>query len=106
MTVAKCTAACKAADAANILAGVEYGGECCKYLPRWMGRGWKVMSQIRREGLTVVFSKIDCGKKISNGAQPAPASKCNMVCNGNSTEYCGGGGALNVYNLGGTLPTR
>lgn len=75
MTVAKCTAACKAADAANILAGVEYGGECY------------------------------CGKKISNGAQPAPASKCNMLCNGNTTEYCGGPGALNVYNLEGTLPT-
>lgn len=30
MTVAKCTAACAAADATNTLAGVEYGGECCK----------------------------------------------------------------------------
>ncbi|KJK78891.1 hypothetical protein H634G_05705 [Metarhizium anisopliae BRIP 53293] len=75
MTVAKCTAACAAADATNTLAGVEYGGECY------------------------------CGKRISNGAQPAPASKCSMVCNGNSTEYCGGPGALNVYSLGGTLPT-
>lgn len=29
MTVAKCTAACRAAN--YILAGVEYGGECCKW---------------------------------------------------------------------------
>ncbi|OAA42559.1 Galactose oxidase, beta-propeller [Metarhizium rileyi] len=75
MTVAKCTAACAAADAANTLAGMEYGGECY------------------------------CGKEISNGAQPAPASKCGMLCNGNGTEYCGGPGALNMYSLGGALPT-
>lgn len=29
MTVAKCTAACRAAN--YILAGVEYGGECCRW---------------------------------------------------------------------------
>ncbi|KAG6008327.1 hypothetical protein E4U21_004653 [Claviceps maximensis] len=74
MTVAKCTAACQSADAGNILAGVEYGGECY------------------------------CGKKLSNGARKAPDySKCNMACNGNSTEYCGGPGALNVYGYGGQL---
>ncbi|KAG5977846.1 hypothetical protein E4U55_006494, partial [Claviceps digitariae] len=72
MTVAKCTTACKSADAGNILAGVEYGGECY------------------------------CGKELSNGARKAPdSSKCNMVCNGNSSEYCGGPGALNVYEYGG-----
>lgn len=31
LTVAKCTAACRAAN--YILAGVEYGGECCKSCP-------------------------------------------------------------------------
>ncbi|KAK2590697.1 hypothetical protein QQS21_011621 [Conoideocrella luteorostrata] len=75
MTVAKCTAACRAADAGNILAGVEYGGECY------------------------------CGKKFSNGAKQAPDSQCNMVCNGNSTEYCGGSGTLNVYDYNMQYPT-
>jgi hypothetical protein len=32
LTVEKCTAACHAAN--YILAGVEYGGECCKWLKR------------------------------------------------------------------------
>lgn len=51
---------------------------------------------------------VDCGKTFSNGAEKAPDnSGCNMVCNGNSTEYCGGPGALNVYSYGGQLlPTR
>lgn len=64
MTVAKCTAACLAAN--YILAGLEYGGECF------------------------------CGNTISNGA--TPSTGCTMTCNGNSTEFCGAGGRLNVYN--------
>lgn len=36
MTVAKCTAACKAAG--YILAGVEYSGECCKCC--WFNISW------------------------------------------------------------------
>ncbi|UNI14601.1 (Methyl)glyoxal oxidase [Purpureocillium takamizusanense] len=39
-----------------------------------------------------------CGNKISNGGQPAD-SGCNMPCNGNSSEYCGGSGRLNVYQI-------
>ncbi|AEO53498.1 glyoxal oxidase like protein [Thermothelomyces thermophilus ATCC 42464] len=65
MTVAKCTAACRAAN--YILAGVEYGGECY------------------------------CGNTIANGGAPAD-SGCSMVCNGNSTEFCGGPDRLNVYS--------
>ncbi|KAG7293052.1 hypothetical protein NEMBOFW57_003098 [Staphylotrichum longicolle] len=68
MTVAKCTAACRAAN--YILAGVEYSGECY------------------------------CGNTIANGGAPA-TSGCDMLCNGNSTEYCGGGNRLNVYNYQG-----
>ncbi|KAK5990459.1 WSC domain-containing protein [Cladobotryum mycophilum] len=67
MTVAKCTAGCKAGG--FNYAGVEYGGECY------------------------------CGKQISNGAVPA-TSGCTMTCNGNSTEFCGGGGRLNLYSNG------
>ncbi|KAH6634407.1 glyoxal oxidase-like protein [Chaetomium sp. MPI-SDFR-AT-0129] len=68
LTVAKCTAACRAAN--YILAGVEYGGECY------------------------------CGNTISNGGAPA-TSGCSMLCNGNSSEVCGGPDRLNVYNFQG-----
>ncbi|KAK0632014.1 hypothetical protein B0T14DRAFT_490452 [Immersiella caudata] len=39
-----------------------------------------------------------CGNTISNGG--APAAGCNMLCNGNSSEYCGAGNRLNVYTRG------
>ena len=52
-------------------AGVEYAGECY------------------------------CGNAIANGG-PAPDgfSGCNMLCNGNSSEYCGGPNRLDMYKLG------
>lgn len=43
-------------------------------------------------------SECFCGHVISNGG--APATGCNMVCNGNSSEFCGAGGRLNVYTRG------
>lgn len=39
----------------------------------------------------------DCGNSIANGATPA-TSGCSMVCNGDSSEFCGGPDRLNVYN--------
>ncbi|KAM0273271.1 hypothetical protein ACHAQH_008340 [Verticillium albo-atrum] len=58
-------------------AGVQYGGEC-----------W-------------------CANAITTGAVPAPAAECNMACNGNGTEYCGGGSRLNIYQResGETFPS-
>ncbi|KAK3336500.1 glyoxal oxidase-like protein [Cercophora scortea] len=38
-----------------------------------------------------------CGNTIANGGLPA-SSGCNMLCNGNSSEICGGGNRLNVYD--------
>ncbi|KAK3383119.1 glyoxal oxidase-like protein [Lasiosphaeria ovina] len=38
-----------------------------------------------------------CGNTIANGGH-TDTSGCNMLCNGNNTEICGGGGHLNVYN--------
>ncbi|EAQ93303.1 hypothetical protein CHGG_01538 [Chaetomium globosum CBS 148.51] len=38
-----------------------------------------------------------CGNSIANGAIPA-TSGCSMVCNGDSSEFCGGPDRLNVYN--------
>ncbi|ETN45954.1 uncharacterized protein HMPREF1541_00136 [Cyphellophora europaea CBS 101466] len=70
MTVANCVAVC----AANgyTISGVEYSGECY------------------------------CGNTFSNGGAPAPdgLAGCNMICNGNSSEYCGGPNRLDVYVLG------
>ncbi|KAK0382968.1 hypothetical protein NLU13_8884 [Sarocladium strictum] len=57
-------------------AGVEYAGECF------------------------------CGSALRAGANPAPAAECNMACKGNTTELCGGGSRLNVYQLDdGSIPT-
>ncbi|KAM7223227.1 putative fungistatic metabolite [Rhypophila decipiens] len=38
-----------------------------------------------------------CGNTIANGGARA-TSGCNMLCNGNQTEFCGGGSRLNIYN--------
>ncbi|KAH7003124.1 WSC domain-containing protein, partial [Fusarium venenatum] len=52
-----------------VYAGVEYGGECY------------------------------CGNTFTDGSVPAPIAECGMLCNGNSSEYCGGPNRLNVYQL-------
>ena len=45
---------------------------------------------------------IVCDTKFENYGAPIPASGCNMACTGNSSEFCGGPDALNVYNYTGT----
>jgi Glyoxal oxidase N-terminus/WSC domain len=67
LTVELCISACQ--DAGFTLAGLEYGSECF------------------------------CGKSIANGGAPAPdgSAGCNMGCNGNKTEKCGGPDRLNLY---------
>jgi hypothetical protein len=67
LSIALCTQAC-GAGGYNI-SGAEYGGECY------------------------------CGTSFSNYGAPAldGSAGCNMVCNGNSSEYCGGPNRLNVY---------
>ncbi|KAI2467216.1 putative glyoxal oxidase [Annulohypoxylon bovei var. microspora] len=39
-----------------------------------------------------------CGNSISNGAMPAEDG-CDMPCNANNSEVCGGSNRLNVYNF-------
>jgi WSC domain len=72
MTIELCTAACLAAG--FTLAGVEYAGECY------------------------------CDTAISNGGGPAPDGNalCDMACNGNAAETCGGPNRLNVYSYTGS----
>lgn len=43
---------------------------------------------------------VDCGLAFANGGgASAPAGDCNMVCTGNSSEFCGGPNRLTAYNL-------
>ncbi|KAF9696805.1 hypothetical protein EKO04_005426 [Ascochyta lentis] len=41
-----------------------------------------------------------CGNSLRCPSAPTVASACNMACNGNATEFCGGPNAMNVYQLG------
>ncbi|KDR73047.1 hypothetical protein GALMADRAFT_142740 [Galerina marginata CBS 339.88] len=43
-----------------------------------------------------------CASAIGNGGGPAAATDCNMVCQGNSSEFCGGPNRLNAYKYTGT----
>ena len=70
MTVGGCAQGCAAAGYS--LAGVEYGGECF------------------------------CDNALASSAQlqagDAASSGCDMTCNGNRTQWCGGANRLNVYS--------
>ncbi|KAH9946755.1 hypothetical protein B0H21DRAFT_388973 [Amylocystis lapponica] len=46
-----------------------------------------------------------CGTAFENGGAPISLSSCNMACQGNSSEFCGGPNALDVYNYTGIVPT-
>lgn len=67
MTVESCTAFCKANVPSGGYAGVEYASQCY------------------------------CAATLSRTLVEQPASSCDMVCTGNSKEFCGAGGMLNVY---------
>lgn len=41
-----------------------------------------------------------CGSSLRCPSAPTVASACNMACNGNAMEFCGGPNAMNVYHLG------
>ncbi|KAL5480284.1 hypothetical protein ACEPAI_1554 [Sanghuangporus weigelae] len=43
-----------------------------------------------------------CGTEIQGEGAPA-SSGCNMVCQGNSSTFCGGADRLNLYNFTGTI---
>ncbi|KAF2021809.1 WSC-domain-containing protein [Aaosphaeria arxii CBS 175.79] len=59
-------------DSGNYYAGTEYAGECY------------------------------CGKSLSSTAVIADDADCNMACNGNAAEPCGGPNRLTVFNT--TIP--
>ncbi|KAL8708971.1 MAG: hypothetical protein Q9220_006179 [cf. Caloplaca sp. 1 TL-2023] len=64
--------ACGTACSKYTYFGVEYSGEC------YCG------------------NTINAGSALVAGNSPA-ATQCNMLCNANSTEYCGGPNRLNMY---------
>ncbi|PVH95878.1 copper radical oxidase [Periconia macrospinosa] len=70
LTTDACLSACHTAGYAY--AGTEYGGECY------------------------------CDNAFRNGGGPAPDGNtgCNMPCNGNAQEMCGGPDRLNMYQYG------
>ncbi|KAG9312684.1 WSC-domain protein [Chiua virens] len=43
-----------------------------------------------------------CGSILDYGSAPTPLTECDMTCDGNSSEYCGGPDRLNLYNYTGT----
>lgn len=53
-------------------------------------------------GLFLLKHRLDtvgCGNSIINGGAPA-SSGCDMNCNGNSAQICGGANRLSVYKSG------
>lgn len=92
LTNAACQAVCLTAG--FHIAGTEYSGECCKCfsLP------------IRLISFQLILS--GCGNTIENGGGAAPDgnAQCNMKCNGDSMEICGGPNRLTVYQHTNTSP--
>jgi hypothetical protein len=57
--------------------------------------------------LLTFLNLIDCDSVLNAAATKADDADCNMACNGNSSEFCGGPNRLNLYNYTGTdLPTN
>jgi len=85
VTIESCTEACF--NAGFSLAGAEYADQCCTH---------------QRSQIYCIFTThnlhLVCGNSFENSGAPIAASSCNMLCAGNSSEFCGGPNALNVYN--------
>jgi hypothetical protein len=46
-----------------------------------------------------------CGNSLSSNSAAAPLGDCNMVCSGDSTQYCGAGNRLELYSTTATRTT-
>lgn len=96
LTVELCTSTCQVLG--YVFSGSEYGGECCKYLK-------SIQTLCRKCRADIDFP--DCGNSFSNGGVPAPNGEvgCNMACNGNASEICGGPNRLSLYNYNNAIAT-
>jgi len=65
--------------------GTEYGRECRFFV--WLLFG------------LITNSLGYCGNSFSKGSIPAPNTDCSFACAGNSSEFCGAGNRLSVYQL-------
>lgn len=86
-TVGSCVAACQAQGFS--LAGVEFSREC------WCG------SQLQHG--SAFFGNSD-GIRNGNFRNYPDEPHCNMACQGDPSEICGGPALLNLYNFTGTYP--
>jgi hypothetical protein len=77
MTVEKCATFCTSHSSA--LMGVEHGGECYCGDETEFATSWSVA---------------------------APDSDCNMLCDGNPSEFCIAGNRLDIYRSNSTAPAR
>ncbi|MCJ1409529.1 hypothetical protein MMC19_003610 [Ptychographa xylographoides] len=59
------------------------------------------LQQCKNEGYPLAATEYGqecyCGVVIGNGSLPVSSSNCNIPCNGNSNEICGGSSYLNLY---------
>lgn len=46
-----------------------------------------------------------CGNSLASSSNEAPTEDCNMVCAGDSTQYCGAGNRLELYSTTSSQPT-
>ncbi|KAI1447162.1 heme peroxidase [Annulohypoxylon stygium] len=46
-----------------------------------------------------------CGDSLQSTSEEAPTTDCNMICGGDSTEYCGGSNRLELYSTTASQPT-
>ena len=101
-----CVAACQAKG--YFLAGLEFGRECCEFLSVTECIRWWVLTRCLgcgselRHGSTFVGN--DDGIKYGKFRPNPDAKYCNMGCQGNASETCGGPDLLNVYNFTGAYP--
>lgn len=51
---------------------------------------------------TEFASQCFCGTTLSNGAGQANVQECNMLCNGDASQFCGGPSRLSIWNGSGT----
>jgi hypothetical protein len=88
--------------------GTEYSIQCCElflfpFLPS-LFHSFLIMERYDWEGIKMML--ISCLTVCGTSADFTTAdaallgdSACNMVCSGNSTQLCGGAGAISFYTL-------
>jgi hypothetical protein len=64
---------------------------------------WTAANESHENQCKWLILRADCGNSFS-GNVSEPASSCNMACNGNATEACGGPNRLNIFWSGAAPP--